>query len=165
MTRKEDKKVKNNSNLIWRLRKYSQSVVAYKLDADFAAAVTEAADTLDQSGIEIENYRRNLGDCRSDLQDTEEKLSASEVARSDLGKRLALAQQERDVVHKRNIELEQAMVAVEKVHDALYDAVNESRPCCLCEKHTGEWNPACQNCLQSKNPFHPEFKLRKLGEK
>ena len=34
--------------LVKRLRAYSQSLVAYKLDADFADACTEAADALEK---------------------------------------------------------------------------------------------------------------------
>ena len=54
-------------NLIERLRQYSESLVAYKLSADFADAVNSAADMLENHAsdraalvAEIENLRKQL---------------------------------------------------------------------------------------------------------
>lgn len=46
--------------LVNRLRKYSQSLVSYKLDADFADACTEAADKLEQMQAENRTLRNEL---------------------------------------------------------------------------------------------------------
>ena len=46
--------------LIKRLHRYSENCVAYKLDADFADAVQQAAD-------ELERLQRELKDCRNEL--------------------------------------------------------------------------------------------------
>lgn len=64
------------------------------------AVIRSGIDAIEELLIERENYRLQLGDCRKMLQD-------SEVARSDLGKRLALAQQERDAVTRRMVQMEQ----------------------------------------------------------
>ena len=48
------------NTLIERLRKYSQPLVAYKLDADFADACTEAADKLEQMQAENRTLRNEL---------------------------------------------------------------------------------------------------------
>ena len=44
--------------LVKRLRAYSQSLVSYKLDADFADACTEAADKLEQMQAKLERVTR-----------------------------------------------------------------------------------------------------------
>ena len=60
--------------LIDRLRQYSESLVAYKLSADFADAVCSAADMLenyasDRAALveEIEKLRRQLEQTKSEL--------------------------------------------------------------------------------------------------
>ena len=60
--------------LIERLRQYSESLVAYKLSADFADAVCSAADMLenyayDRAALsaEIENLRKQLEQTKSEL--------------------------------------------------------------------------------------------------
>ena len=48
--------------LVKRLRRYSENVVAYKLDADFASAVQEAADVIE----ELTAYVRQIEELRKD---------------------------------------------------------------------------------------------------
>ena len=60
-------------NLIERLRQYSESLVAYKLSADFADAVNSAADMLENHAsdraalvAEIENLRKQLAQTQAE---------------------------------------------------------------------------------------------------
>jgi len=53
--------------LVNRLRTYSQSLVAYKLDADFADACTEAADALEKLQAKLERVTRELDAAGEDM--------------------------------------------------------------------------------------------------
>lgn len=53
--------------LVNRLRAYSQSLVSYKLDADFADACTEAADALEKLQAKLERVTRELDAAVDDL--------------------------------------------------------------------------------------------------
>lgn len=60
-------------NLIERLRQYSQSLIAYKLGADFSDAVCKAADTLESHTYErsamiaeIENLQEELSQVKAE---------------------------------------------------------------------------------------------------
>ena len=53
------------------------------------AVIRSGIEAIEELLIERENYRRQLGDCRQELQE-------SEVARTDLAKRLTVVQQELD---------------------------------------------------------------------
>ena len=56
-----------------RLRRYSEACVAYKLDADFASAVQEAAETIEEMQRCIEQYKLYLQDAINDLHSAHEK--------------------------------------------------------------------------------------------
>lgn len=53
--------------LVKRLRAYSQSLVSYKLDADFADACTEAADALEKLQAKLERVTRELDAAVEDM--------------------------------------------------------------------------------------------------
>ena len=55
--------------LVNRLRAYSQSLVAYKLDADFADACTEAADALEKLQAKLERVTRERDAAVEDVLD------------------------------------------------------------------------------------------------
>lgn len=48
--------------LVKRLRRYSENVVAYKLDSDFASAVQEAADALEELSRENESLAKSVNE-------------------------------------------------------------------------------------------------------
>lgn len=52
--------------LVKRLRAYSQSLVAYKLDADFADACTEAADKLERMQAKLDEAKSNYEQLREE---------------------------------------------------------------------------------------------------
>lgn len=54
--------------LVNRLLAYSQSLVAYKLDADFADACTEAADALEKLQAKLERVTRELDAAVDDME-------------------------------------------------------------------------------------------------
>ena len=49
-----------NDELVNRLHRYSENCVAYKLDADFASAVQEAADAIEELSKENESLGKDL---------------------------------------------------------------------------------------------------------
>lgn len=55
------------NTLIERLRKYSQPLVAYKLDADFADACAEAADKLEKLQAKLDRVTRERNAAVEDL--------------------------------------------------------------------------------------------------
>ena len=70
-------------NLIERLRQYSQSLVAYKLGADFADAVNSAADMLENHAsdhaalvAEIEKLRKQLEQTQAERDELKKQLAA-----------------------------------------------------------------------------------------
>ena len=52
--------MRNYSAISKRLRRYSENCVAYKLDADFANAVTDAADAIEELLAEMVTLRNQL---------------------------------------------------------------------------------------------------------
>ena len=69
--------------LIERLRQYSESLVAYKLGADFADAVNSAADMLENHAsdraalvAEIEKLRKQLEQTQADRDELKKELAA-----------------------------------------------------------------------------------------
>lgn len=66
--------------LVNRLRTYSQSLVAYKLDADFADACTEAADALEKLQAKLERVTRELDAAGEDMKCIADKIVCANVA-------------------------------------------------------------------------------------
>lgn len=53
--------------LIERLRMYSQNVIAYKLDADFASAVMEAADAIEAMTAERDALAKRVAELEQEM--------------------------------------------------------------------------------------------------
>ena len=46
--------------------------------------------------------------------------------------------------------------------DAYKSMLEDERPCSLCVKYTGSWNPVCVRCDSSTTEYRPQFVLRQL---
>ena len=75
--------------LIERLRRYSEPLISYKLDSDFAAAVEEAATALSALQAENEKLRAELEQARTDC-------AVAEKNHADCIGELEQVKQERD---------------------------------------------------------------------
>ena len=112
--------------LIERLSRYSESVIAYKLDGDFAAAVTEAAAELRGkcAGCSVP---ATTAEMIRDLNDAPKLRAENKQLRADLARVTA----ERDEAVE---ELENYMVQ---------DVVDGNEPCGICAKAS---NIPCECC-------------------
>ena len=63
-------------NLIERLRQYSESLVSYKLGADFADAVYSAADMLENHASDRADLSAEIEKLRKQLEQTKSELAA-----------------------------------------------------------------------------------------
>lgn len=100
----------------------------------------------DNLGQEIDGTGELLLEAKDAIETLTAQLTASETARADLAKRLTLAQQERDVVTKRMIELEQELAQVQAERDAAVKCLEDARACETCEHM--DTHPDCDvECL------------------
>ena len=64
-------------NLVERLRQYSESLVAYKLGADFADAINSAADMLENHASDRAALVAEIEKLRNQLEQTQAELDAA----------------------------------------------------------------------------------------
>ena len=106
--------------LIERLRQYSESLVAYKLSADFADAVNSAADMLENHASDRAAMVAEIEKLRKQLEQTHADRDAAIAGQETLQKAMAECKAERDVLR------------------------NEL--CYLCGKYRDAHNGACDGC-------------------
>ena len=123
--------------LVERLSRYSEPVIAYKLDGDFAEAVIEAKRELESikhgqcTGCSVPDTTAEM---IRDLNDAPKLRAENEQLRADL-----------------------ARVTAER--DAAVKVIERVRSCKDCGHYTGEWTPPCKECQDSEE-HHPYFKWR-----
>ena len=58
--------------------------------------------------------------------------------------------------------LRQRAEKAEFERDSYKSMLEAERPCSLCVKYTGSWNPVCVRCESSTKEYRPQFVLRQL---
>lgn len=109
----------------------------------------------------MDNYKELIEKLRNpkwwDLEDGTELTDSAADAIEALTERWTLAQQERDVVTKRMIELEQELAQVKAERDALLKIMRDDADCDYC-KHDlplpcgEEIVETCEGCTREKTP-------------
>ena len=113
--------------LIERLTQYSQSLIAYKLGADFADACMDAATALSALQTENEKLRAELDDLRIQWD-----MYGGDVGITAVYKELEQVKRERDA----------AVSWAQKYTESI------DRPCAACKHNTGDYvcTAICGNC-------------------
>lgn len=141
--------------LVNRLRAYSQSLVAYKLDADFADACTEAADKLEQ--MQAKNSYLNYS-LMGVMHSVDKWLEGDELNADEVQRAATMREKTLGIVEKLQAELDDAKSNYEQLREENHNIVKTGEQ--MYQQAICDIPHNCHTCMHRIDPMCPGNKAK-----